>query len=110
MALGELLYQHLTNNKRQARSIRYPTKPCIQQDLFGKINEIKAKAAQTERVVIDICSDIKILDCAKKNLTNTIKALKKIHMLNTALDQLKIMVIKVSNLCYWRRCEGVVVM
>jgi len=53
----------------------------VMQQLFGKINDIKLKAEQSETMVRDICGDIKSLDFAKRHLTTTITALKRIHML-----------------------------
>eukprot|EP01097_Dermamoeba_algensis_P003624 TRINITY_DN2496_c0_g1_i1.p1 TRINITY_DN2496_c0_g1~~TRINITY_DN2496_c0_g1_i1.p1 ORF type:complete len:440 (-),score=105.80 TRINITY_DN2496_c0_g1_i1:19-1338(-) len=64
------------------------------QELFNKINDIKRKAEQSEVMVQEICRDIKSLDYAKRNLTTTIKALKRLHMLVTGIEQLKVMVEK----------------
>ena len=58
-------------------------------ELFGKIREIKGKAEQSEVMVQEICRDIKQLDYAKKHLQATITALKRLHMLVTAVDQLQ---------------------
>mmetsp|Transcript_6722 Transcript_6722/g.8843 ORF Transcript_6722/g.8843 Transcript_6722/m.8843 type:complete len:874 (+) Transcript_6722:83-2704(+) len=58
-------------------------------DLFDKIADIKEKAKQSEIMVQDICKDIKQLDYAKQHLQDTITALKRLHMLVTAVDQLK---------------------
>ena len=57
--------------------------------LFGKIRDIKAKAEQSEVMVQEICRDIRQLDHAKRHLVTTITALKRLHMLVTAVDQLK---------------------
>ncbi|DBB02539.1 hypothetical protein WJX82_000485 [Trebouxia sp. C0006] len=59
------------------------------QELFGKINEIRRKAEQSEVMVQDICRDIKKLDYAKKHLTYTITALRRLAMLINAVDQLQ---------------------
>lgn len=40
-------------------------------------------------MVLDICSGIKELDCAKKNISETINGLQRIHMLVTGVNQLK---------------------
>ncbi len=45
-------------------------------------------------MVTEICRDIKSLDYAKRNLTNTITSLDKLRMLVTAIDQLKVMAAK----------------
>ncbi|TFJ84963.1 hypothetical protein NSK_003991 [Nannochloropsis salina CCMP1776] len=60
-------------------------------DLFNKIRDITAKAEQSEVMVQEICRDIKQLDLAKCHLQATITALKRLHMLMAALDQLTFM-------------------
>jgi len=67
------------------------------EELVGRIGQIKSKAEISENQVKTICSDIKNLDNAKKNLTWTISALKKQMMLITAIDQLREACI---NKCY----------
>ena len=57
-------------------------------ELFKKIKDIKSKAEQSEVMVQEICGDIKQLDWAKKHLTATISALKRLQMLVTAIDRL----------------------
>ena len=47
------------------------------------------KADKSEQMVQEICSGIKSLDYAKKNITTTITGLKRIHMLVTGVDQLR---------------------
>uniref|UniRef100_A0A6A7G204 Vacuolar protein sorting-associated protein 53 homolog n=1 Tax=Hirondellea gigas TaxID=1518452 RepID=A0A6A7G204_9CRUS len=59
------------------------------QELFAKVKSIKEKANESEIMVKEICRDIKKLDYAKKNLTATITALKRLHMLGSAVDQLQ---------------------
>lgn len=58
-------------------------------ELFGKVRDIKAKAEQSEVMVQEICRDIRQLDHAKRHLQTTITALKRLHMLVTAVDQLQ---------------------
>ena len=58
------------------------------QDLFLKVRDIKAKAEASEQMVHEICRDIKSLDYAKRHLTLTITALKRLQMLVTAVEQL----------------------
>ena len=57
--------------------------PCCvcAQELNGHMKEIKVKADQSEALVVEICRDIKKLDFAKKNLTSTITALRRLGML-----------------------------
>ncbi|RKO86131.1 Vps53-like protein, partial [Blyttiomyces helicus] len=61
------------------------------QELFNKIKEIKEKASQSERMVQEITQDIKSLDQAKKNLTISVTVLRRLQMLVSAVDQLKLM-------------------
>ncbi len=58
------------------------------QELFAKINEIRRKAEQSEVMVQEICRDIKKLDYAKKHLTYTITALRRLAMLINAVGKL----------------------
>jgi len=58
-------------------------------ELFERIKAIRAKAEQSEELVSDVCRDIKSLDIAKRNLTLTVTALKRLVMLVTALEQLR---------------------
>ena len=60
-------------------------------ELFVKVREIKGKAEQSEQMVHEICRDIKSLDYAKRHLTTTITALKRLQMLVTAVEQLVVM-------------------
>lgn len=60
-------------------------------ELFDKLNDIKGKASQSERMVQEICADIKKLDYAKTHLQSTITSLKRLQMLITAVGQLEMM-------------------
>ena len=51
----------------------------------------KGKAERREQMVHEICRDIKSLDYAKRHLTTTITALKRLQMLVTAVEQLVVM-------------------
>ena len=53
-----------------------------------QVRDIKTKAEQSEQMVQEICRDIKSLDYAKRHLTQTITALKRLQMLVTAVEQL----------------------
>jgi hypothetical protein len=52
-------------------------------ELTIKINEIKNKSIQSEKVVTDICTGIKSLDHAKRNLLQTITTMKRLSMFCT---------------------------
>ena len=58
-------------------------------DLVGRIARIQQEAAQSEALVTELCRDIQSLDTAKRNLTATITALKRLVMLVMALEQLR---------------------
>lgn len=60
-------------------------------ELFVKVRDIKSKAEASEAMVHEICRDIKSLDYAKRHLTLTIRALKRLQMLVTAVEQLVVM-------------------
>ena len=62
------------------------------QRVFGlasRIAEIKAKAERSESMVEDICKDVRRLDRAKRHLTGTITALRRLSMLVSAVEQLE---------------------
>jgi hypothetical protein len=64
------------------------------KDLFSKIQEIKTKADNSERMVNDICSDIRDLDYAKRNLSATTKALSNLQTIVQEMERLKTMMDK----------------
>jgi vacuolar protein sorting-associated protein 53 len=45
-------------------------------ELVDKISSVKVKAEMSEEMVKSICSEIRSLDFAKKNITFTLKAMK----------------------------------
>lgn len=51
--------------------------------LIDKIQSVKEKAEISEEMVKSICSEIRSLDFAKKNITYTITSLKRMIMLST---------------------------
>lgn len=55
------------------------------EELFGRMREIQRKAEQSELMVQEICRDIKKLDYAKKHLTATITAIRRLAMLLNAI-------------------------
>jgi hypothetical protein len=89
------LSETITKDVRQHSCRRTETQEAIEaattntQMLFGKIASIKAKAAQSEVMVQQMCRDIRLLDYAKKNLSSAIWALRNLHMLVSALGQLR---------------------
>lgn len=60
--------------------------------MLSQVAQIRRKAAESELMVQEICRDIKKLDYAKKHLTSTITALRRLAMLITAVDQLQLAV------------------
>jgi hypothetical protein len=54
--------------------------------LVDKIESVKTKAEVSEEMVKSICSEIRSLDFAKRNITFTITSLKRIIMLGR-IDQ-----------------------
>lgn len=60
-------------------------------ELFEKIADIKTKSSQSERMVNEICHDIKKLDYAKTHLQSSITSLKRLQMLITAVGQLELL-------------------
>jgi vacuolar protein sorting-associated protein 53 len=59
-------------------------------ETLNKVAEIRRKAAQSEAMVQDICRDVKRLDYAKRHLTVTITALRRLAMLVAAVDRLQL--------------------
>jgi hypothetical protein len=58
-------------------------------ELFTQIHHLRAGATESEIIVREITRDIKYLDLAKKNITNSITGVKRFQMLLVAFDQLK---------------------
>lgn len=58
-------------------------------ELVDKISSVKVKAEMSEEMVKSICSEIRSLDFAKKNITFTITAMKQMIMLITGIEQLR---------------------
>ena len=61
------------------------------KDLFSKIQDIKTKASSSERMVNDICRDIRDLDFAKRNLSATTRALTNLQSIVQEMERLKTM-------------------
>ncbi|KAI8819643.1 Vps53-like protein [Fimicolochytrium jonesii] len=66
------------------------TKATIQA-LCNSIKQIKEQASASERMVQEITNDIKVLDHSKRNLTISITVLRRLQMLGSAAEQLRIM-------------------
>jgi vacuolar protein sorting-associated protein 53 len=60
--------------------------------LERRILQVKEKAMESERAVLEITADMKRLDCAKRHLQRTITTLKRLHMLVHAVEQLRLTV------------------
>jgi hypothetical protein len=87
--LSSAVQKQATAGHRAAEDIK-EAKHAI-DELFTKIKDIKGKAEQSEVMVAEICKDIKQLDYAKRHIQETITALKRLHMVVTAVEQLKAM-------------------
>ena len=80
--------QIAAENRRKTQLAIKETQASI-QDLFKKVKSIKEKAEQSEIMVNEICCDIRKLDNAKKNLSESITTLQKLHMLVSGVEQLQ---------------------
>ena len=95
---GVTLQSTITRDVREHSGSRSQTLEAISSasnnisHLFNKVALIKEKATQSEVMVQEICRDIRALDTAKKHLTNTIRALRNLHMLVSAVGQLDFLV------------------
>jgi hypothetical protein len=87
--LSSAVQKQATAGHRAAEDIRDANQAI--HELFTKIKDIKGKAEQSEVMVAEICKDIKQLDYAKRHIQETITALKRLHMVVTAVEQLKAM-------------------
>ena len=56
--------------------------------LRSRVETVQSKARLSERAVLEITRDLKRLDFAKRHLSRTITALKRLHMLLHAVDRL----------------------
>lgn len=59
--------------------------------LFKKIETVRSRAIQTEQNITGMTADIKRLDGTKRNLTLSMTALKRLQMLTTAYEQLRVL-------------------
>ncbi|KAJ5630041.1 hypothetical protein N7528_003698 [Penicillium herquei] len=85
--IGTLVEDQVTSNAESVERIQ--TAKADLSELFKKIDEVRERAMKTEQAITDMTADIKQLDNAKKNLTLSMTALKRLQMLTTAYDQLQ---------------------
>ncbi|KAI4227875.1 MAG: hypothetical protein L6R36_002098 [Xanthoria steineri] len=82
------LVQHQSiNDVESVKSIRAAKDDLA--ELFPKVEDVRARAMQTEEAITEMTADIKRLDNTKKNLTLSMTALKRLQMLTTAYEQLR---------------------
>ncbi|KAI9208319.1 Vps53-like protein [Polychytrium aggregatum] len=89
--IKELLHSQVNDN--QTRVDLEETKQAI-MTLYDRIKKIKEKAASSEKTVHEITKDIKSLDQAKQNITFSITVLRRLQMLVSTIDQLRVMILK----------------
>ncbi|CAI7633522.1 unnamed protein product [Penicillium pancosmium] len=85
--IGTLVEEQVTSNAESVERIQ--TAKADLSELFKKIDDVRERAIKTEQAITDMTADIKQLDNAKKNLTLSMTALKRLQMLTTAYDQLQ---------------------
>ncbi|KXG53505.1 uncharacterized protein PGRI_005550 [Penicillium griseofulvum] len=85
--IGMLVEEQVTSNADSVERIQ--TAKADLSELFKKIDDVRERAMKTEQSITDMTADIKQLDNAKKNLTLSMTALKRLQMLTTAYDQLQ---------------------
>ena len=69
-------------------------------ELFQKVESVRQRAIETEEAITEMTADIKRLDNTKKNLTLSMTALKRLQMLTTAYEQLRVL----SSSRQYREC------
>ncbi|ODA76089.1 hypothetical protein RJ55_08372 [Drechmeria coniospora] len=70
--------------------------------LFRKIETVRSRAIETEQNITSMTADIKRLDGTKRNLTLSMTALKRLQMLTTAYEQLRVL----ARTRQYRECAG----
>lgn len=85
--IGTRVEEQVTSNAESVERIQ--TAKADLSELFKKIDDVRERASKTEQAITDMTADIKQLDNAKKNLTLSMTALKRLQMLTTAYDQLQ---------------------
>ncbi|BCS29482.1 putative GARP complex subunit Vps53 [Aspergillus puulaauensis] len=87
--IGALVEDQVTSNAESVERIQ--TAKADLSELFKKIDDVRDRASKTEHSITEMTADIKQLDNAKKNLTQSMTALKRLQMLTTAYDQLRVL-------------------
>jgi hypothetical protein len=85
--IAQLVEEQVTSNADSVQRIQAAKTDL--SELFKKIDDVRERAAKTEQAITDMTADIKQLDNAKKNLTLSMTALKRLQMLTTAYEQLR---------------------
>ncbi|EAW08226.1 putative GARP complex subunit Vps53 [Aspergillus clavatus NRRL 1] len=85
--IAALVEEQVTSNAESVERIQ--TAKADLTELFKKIDDVRDRASKTEQAITEMTADIKQLDNAKKNLTQSMTALKRLQMLTTAYDQLR---------------------
>ncbi|PYH96404.1 hypothetical protein BO71DRAFT_439621 [Aspergillus ellipticus CBS 707.79] len=87
--IGALVEDQVTSNAESVERIQAAKADLT--ELFKKIDDVRDRASSTESAITEMTADIKQLDNAKKNLTQSMTVLKRLQMLTTAYDQLRAM-------------------
>ncbi|KAK1145915.1 Vacuolar protein sorting-associated protein 53 [Aspergillus melleus] len=87
--IGALVEDQVISNSESVERIQAAQADLT--ELFKKIDDVRDRASQTELAITEMTADIKQLDNAKKNLTQSMTALKRLQMLTTAYDQLRVL-------------------
>ncbi|KAE8362403.1 Vps53-like protein [Aspergillus caelatus] len=87
--IGALVEEQVTSNAESVERIQAAQADLT--ELFKKIDDVRDRASKTELAITEMTADIKQLDNAKKNLTQSMTALKRLQMLTTAYDQLRVL-------------------
>lgn len=70
--------------------------------LFANIDSVQKRASETQRTITEMTVDIKRLDATKRNLTHSMTALKRLQMLSSAYEQLRVL----RTAKQYRECAG----
>lgn len=85
--IGALVEEQVISNAESVERIQ--TAKADLSELFKKVDDVRDRAWSTEQSITEMTADIKQLDNAKRNLTQSMTALKRLQMLTTAYDQLQ---------------------
>ncbi|KAK2799129.1 Vacuolar protein sorting-associated protein 53 [Onygenales sp. PD_10] len=87
--IATLVERQAASNAESVQRIQ--TAKADMSDLFRKIDDVRERALKTEQAITEMTAEIKQLDNAKKNLTLSMTALKRLQMLTTAYEQLRVL-------------------